>query len=51
MSDDKKHPVVSKEVVDNVFTSENGWATVYDGPIITWELGQIYINYSWENLK
>ena len=34
MSDDKKYPVVSKEVVDNVFTSENGWATVYEGPTL-----------------
>ena len=34
MSGDKKYPVVSKEVVDNVFTSENGWATVYEGPTL-----------------
>ena len=34
MSDDKKYPVVSKEAVDNIFTSENGWATVYEGPTL-----------------
>lgn len=34
MSDDKKYPVVSKEVVDNVFSSENGWSTIYEGPTL-----------------
>ena len=34
MSDDKKYPVVSKDVLDNIFTSENGWTTLYEGPTL-----------------
>lgn len=34
MNDSKKYPVVSKEVIDKVFTSDDGWTTVYEGPTI-----------------
>lgn len=35
MSDNtKRYPVVSKEVVDKVFSSESGWTTVYEGPTV-----------------
>ena len=31
---DIKFPVVSKEVIDKVFPSDDGWTTVYEGPTI-----------------
>lgn len=31
---DIKFPVVSKEVIDKVFTSDDGWTTIYEGPTI-----------------
>lgn len=32
--DKKDLPIISKEVVDKVFTSDNGWTTVYAVPTI-----------------
>ena len=34
MSDSKKCPVAPKEVIDKVFTSDDGWTTVHEGPTI-----------------
>ena len=31
---DIKFPVASKEVIDKVFTSDDGWTTAYEGPTI-----------------
>ena len=46
MNDSKKYPVVSKEVIDKVFTSDDGWTTVYEGPTIVSSasiMPQIYV--------
>lgn len=32
---DIKFPVVPKEVIDKVLTSDDGWTTVYEGPSIS----------------
>lgn len=35
MSNNKKDlPIISKEIVEKVFNSDNRWTTVYDGPTI-----------------
>lgn len=34
MTNKKTLPVVPKEVADKIFTSDNGWATVYEMPTI-----------------
>ena len=31
---DIKFPVVSKELIDKVFSSDDGWTTVYEGPTL-----------------
>jgi hypothetical protein len=41
---DIKFPVVPKEVIDKVLTSDDGWTTVYEGPTIRMTKTQVLDN-------